>query len=398
MCGLGRWARISASLPRSSVMRDRILIGCLLVLAASLAGCVTPRVVDEPTCAPFEPRLVGPNDAPFKEEIHVLALSAGGPWGGYGIGFLVGWSEQQEPPERRRPQFDIAVGVSTGAVAVTHAFLGSEYDDLLRRQLYSMSTRDVFRRRSLPAILLRDSVADTAPLRRTLETVITEEILDRVADAWQSEGRRLAVIAVDMDCGNPELLDLTAIAVDRDRPDRLSRYIDYLMASSASPIAFPPVFVDGRMLVDGALRQHIPLPRQIAELLGDRAEEQRVNLYLIVNSPLMTTPECIRDHVILIALRTSDMWTGERSIDSVALALVESERRGWRARYVVASGTPCLPLPPVDDYFNPEFMQCQFEIGYRTAVSSESPWLEGLDGLPSPKETDAAFPHPCARR
>jgi len=24
--------------------------------------------------------------------------------------------------------------------------------------------------------------------------------------------------------------------------------------------------------------------------------------------------------------------------------------------------------------------------------------LEGLDGLPSPKETDAAFPHPCARR
>jgi hypothetical protein len=381
-----------------TVIHGWIATGGLLLLAAALTGCVSKRAVEQPTCAAFEPRLVGPSPVPPREEINVLALSAGGPWGGFGMGFLTGWSEVQEPAERRRPRFDIAVGISTGAIFVTHAFLGPEYDTVIREQLYSMSTPRVFRRRSILAILVGDSVADTQPLRRMLKQVITPELLDRVADAWLSEGRRLAVIAVDMDCGNPELLDLTALALERDRPDRVARYIDYLMASSASPIAFPPVFVDGRMLVDGALRQHIPLPRQIVELLGEEAgATRRVNLHVIVNSPLMTIPDCVKDHVLLIALRTSDVWTGERSIDSVALAVLDAERRGWRARYVVANGAPCEPIPPADDYFNPAFMQCQYEHGHRAAVAYESPWHEGLEGLPTAEETDAAFPHPCAK-
>jgi hypothetical protein len=382
-----------------TVIRQSAAISCLLLLAAALTGCISKRVVEQPTCAAFEPRLVEPSPVPPREEINVLALSAGGPWGGYGMGFLTGWSQVQEPAERRRPRFDVAVGISTGAIFVTHAFLGPEYDTVLRDQLYSMSTARVFRRRSIPAILVGDSVADTQPLRRMLRQVITPELLDRVADAWLTEGRRLAVVAVDLDCGNPELLDLTALALQRDRPDRVARYIDYLMASSASPIAFPPVFVDGRMLVDGALRQHIPLPRQIVALIGEQAAaSRRVNLHVIVNSPLMTIPDCVRDHVLLIALRTSDVWTGERSIDSVALAVLDAERRGWRARYVVASGVPCEPLPPADDYFNAAFMRCQFEHGHRAAVAAESPWHEGLAGLPSAEDTDAAFAHPCTKR
>lgn len=381
-----------------TVTRSSISISCLLLVATALTGCVTKRVVEQPTCAAFEPRLVEPSPVPPREEINVLALSAGGPWGGYGMGFLNGWSEVKEPAERRRPRFDIAVGISTGAIFVTHAFLGPGYDVVIREQLYSLSTPRVFRRRSIPAILVGDSVADTQPLRRMLEQVITPELLDRVADAWLTEGRRLAVIAVDMDCGNPELLDLTALALQRDRPDRVARYIDYLMASSASPIAFPPVFVDGRMLVDGALRQHIPLPRQIVQLLGEQAgSPPRINLYMIVNSPLMTIPECVPDHVLLIALRTSDVWTGERSIDSVALAVLDAERRGWRVRYVVADGMPCEPPPPADDYFNSAFMQCQYEHGHRAAIAAESPWHEGLAGLPPAEETDGAFPHPCAK-
>jgi predicted acylesterase/phospholipase RssA len=376
----------------------RSTAACLLLIAAALTGCISKRVVEQPTCAAFEPRLEEPSPVPPRDEINVLALSAGGPWGGYGMGFLNGWSEVREPAERRRPSFDIAVGISTGAIFVTHAFLGPEYDAVIREQLYSMSTPRVFRRRTIPAILAGDSVADTQPLRRMLKQVITPELLDRVADAWLTEGRRLAVIAVDMDCGNPELLDLTALALQRKRPDRVARYIDYLMASSASPIAFPPVFVDGRMLVDGALRQHIPLPRQIVHLLGERAAAaSRVNLHVIVNSPLMTIPNCVTDHVLLIALRTSDVWTGERSIDSVALAVLDAERRGWHARYVVASDVPCEPVPSADDYFNSAFMQCQYEYGYRAAIAAESPWHEGLAGLPAPEETDAAFPHPCAK-
>ena len=257
--------------------RQRKSVATTLLIATLLwlPGCMTERVVHQATCGEVEPVIVLPTQAAIPAEVNVLALSAGGPWGGFGVGFLEGWSHAPPSGGRARPRFDIAVGVSTGAIFVTHAFLGSEYDQVLHEQLFSLSTPGVYKRRPVLAALGGDSVASTRPLRERLESVITPQVLDRVADAWLREGRRLAVIAVDMDCGKPELLDLTAVALQRDRPDRAARYVDYLMASSASPVAFPPVFIDGRMMVDGALRQHIPFPSQIKQLLAGREMSSR---------------------------------------------------------------------------------------------------------------------------
>jgi hypothetical protein len=347
------------------------------MLAATLgaAGCIAPRAVEQTDCGPVEPQLATPTRAPLRSEVNVLALSAGGPWGGFGVGFLNGWSQVEAPSGRVRPTFDVAVGVSTGATLVTHAFLGPDYDEAMREELFSLSTAKVFRRRNVLAAVVGDSVTDTAPLRARLRKLFTPEVLDRVADAWTEEGRRLAVIAVDMDCGDPELLDLTAVALQRDRPDRVERYIDYVMASSASPVAFPPVFLDGRMMVDGALRQHIPLPRQVAALLRDREMPgQRVRLHVVINSPLMTVPECVVDNVLYIALRTSDVWTGERAVDGLALTVVDAERRGWSVTYVMPGATACMPAPPAANYFDPAFMQCQYRHGYGLATGTRAPW------------------------
>jgi hypothetical protein len=152
------------------------------------------------------------------------------------------------------------------------------------------------------------------------------------------------------------------------------------------------------MLVDGALRQHIPLPKQVAQLLeGRTAPGQRVRLHVVINSPLMTLPDCVADNVLVIALRTSDVWTGERAVDGLALTLVDAARRGWTARYVMPGSAACMPAPPADDYFRPAFMQCQYEHGFRLGSSATSPWLEGLDALPSPDQVDSAVPHPCAK-
>ncbi len=370
----------------------------LLALLLVLSGCVSQRSVEQASCSRIEPQLALPTEAPVPAEINVLALSAGGPWGGFGVGFLHGWSEVSPSSGRARPKFDLAVGVSTGATIVTFAFLGSEYDEAMRAELFSLSTAKVYHRRNILAALTGDSVTDTAPLRKRLRKIVTPEVLDRVADAWTVEGRRLAVIAVDMDCGNPEILDLTAVALQRNRPDRVDRYIDYIMASSASPVAFPPVFIDGRMMVDGALRQHIPLPRQVAALLeGREAPGQQVNLHIVINSPLMTIPQCVSDHVLLIALRTSDVWTGERAVDGLALTVLDAAMRDWSAKYVMPNGAPCEPVPPAEDYFNPQFMQCQYEYGHRIATGVESPWKEGLAGLPTSDEVDGDYPHPCTR-
>jgi hypothetical protein len=372
----------------------RLLVLCALIL---LSGCVTTRSNDMAMCNSLGPQLTTPTRAAPADELDVLLLSAGGPWGAFGVGFLDGWSEVKSPPEQLRPVFDIAIGISTGAMMVTHAFLGSDYDHVLREQVATLTTEDVFRTRSILAAMFGDSATDSSPLRRRLEQAITEETLDEVADAWLNEGRRLAVIAVDLDCGNPETLDLTAVALQRDNPSRRDRYIDYIMASAASPVAFPPVFIDGHMMVDGALRQHIPFPSQVEALFpaGDKGRKPLVNLYAIINSPLETYPQCVTDHVLFIAVRISDVWTGERAADSVALTVLEAKQRGWTVKYVAPMNGPCSPIPPPEDYFQPNFMRCQYEYGYRVATDGASPWRHTLDNLPN---ADVVYgKHPCRK-
>jgi hypothetical protein len=102
----------------------------------------------------------------------------------------------------------------------------------------------------------------------------------------------------------------------------------------------------------------------------------------------------VADSVLVIALRTSDVWTGERAVDGLALTVLDAERRGWRARYVMPGAEACMPAPPAEDYFNPGFMQCQYRYGYRIATSGQA-WRAGLDGLPTSDQVDGADPHPC---
>jgi len=362
-----------------------------------LLACGWERNVDHTRCGEVGSRITIPSKAPTPREVNVLLLSAGGPWGGFGTGFLEGWSEIDSPEERKRPRFQIAVGVSTGATMITHAFLAGEYNKKLTESVLAVSTGNIYEPRAVLGALLNNSVADTTPLRQSLELTITDNEIDAVAEAWINEGRRLAVIAVDLDCGDPVMLDLTAVALQRDDPDRQARYIDFVMASAASPVAFPPVFVDGHMLVDGALRQHIPFPRQIAELLprDDGEAEPEVNLFAVINSPMVTYPQCVTDHVILIALRTSDVWTGERAADSLALAVMDAKRRNWTMQYVAPAEAPCSPIPPSEDYFNSAFIRCQYEYGYRVATAEESPWRDSIDNLPKPDAIDRE--HPCTK-
>jgi hypothetical protein len=372
----------------------RLLALCAAIL---LSGCMTTRSNDMAMCNSLGPQLTTPSRAAPADELDVLLLSAGGPWGAFGVGFLDGWSGVTSPMALQRPVFDVAIGISTGAMMVTHAFLGSDYDDVLREQVANLTTEDVFRPRSALSAILGNAATDTSPLRRRLEQAITEETLDRVADAWINEGRRLAVIAVDLDCGNPETLDLTAVALQRDDPARRDRYIDFIMASAASPVAFPPVFIDGHMMVDGALRQHIPFPSQIEALFPARQGGQppHVNLFAIINSPLETYPQCVTDHVLFIAVRISDVWTGERAADSVALTVLDAKRRGWTVKYVAPMNGPCAPIPPPDDYFQQDFMRCQYEYGHRVATTDASPWLDTVDKLPN---ADASHgEHPCRK-
>ncbi len=60
-------------------------------------------------------------------------------------------------------------------------------------------------------------------------------------------------------------------------------------------------------------------------------------------------------------------------------------------------GDLCQPVPPPEDYFNPVFMQCQFEFGRRLALRDESPWQEGIESLSPFELRPVTQRHPCAR-
>ena len=188
-----------------------------------------------------------------------LTMSGGGSRGAYGAGVLTGWTKRGD-----RPQFDVVTGISTGALMATHVFLGSDFDADLA--IYkSITNDDVFERHGMLSTLLsvRRSPAafDTAPLRETLLSIISDETLDLVAEEHR-KGRRLFIGSTNLDANVFTVWDMGVIA-ESDRPDRLKHYIDIIMASAAFPIAFPPMYIEvegeagtyTQMHADGGIRE-----------------------------------------------------------------------------------------------------------------------------------------------
>ena len=64
-----------------------------------------------------------------------LAVSGGGANGAFGAGLLVGWTQTGT-----RPEFTMVTGISTGALTAPFAFLGSDYDDQLKKVYTTTST------------------------------------------------------------------------------------------------------------------------------------------------------------------------------------------------------------------------------------------------------------------
>ena len=330
-------------------------------------------------------------DLPRTEEgrLNILALSAGGPYGAFGAGFLNGWSTQTSPDLKRPEAFDVVTGVSTGALLATHAFLGRAGDAVLEEQYTTISTDDVLRERSLFEALFSNSLFDTSPLRDTLKGLITPDLLDEVAIATQPSsgdagaGRQLLVLAVDLDSGLPRILDLGAIARAQGDPDRIDRYIDALMASAAIPVAFPPVFIDGSMHADGGTRLVLFFDRYIEEqrALVEGPSVPAPRLDIIINSEIKLEPTCTENSLLGIGKRSLSVVLDQLELDSLFRAIVDAERDGFAVRYVTAEGSGCQEPSDPADLFQRDFLRCLFDHG-ETVGSSQSPWRTGTEEFP----------------
>lgn len=329
-------------------------------------------------------------DLPRIEEgkLNILTLSAGGLYGAFGAGFLNGWSEQASPDRRRPDAFDMVTGVSTGALLATHAFLGREGDAVLKEQYTTISTADVLRERPLFSALFSNALFDTSPLRQTLQRLITPALLDEVAAATNVSdegwpGQFLLVLAVDLDTGLPRVFDLGAIARAKTDPDRIERYLDALMASSAIPIAFPPVFIDGAMHADGGTRLILFFNRYMEEqrALIEGRSVPAPKLDIIINSEMVLRPSCTENTLIGIGKRSFSVVQDQLALDSLFRAIVDAERDGVDVRYVTAEGSGCRQPTDPADMFQSDFLQCLFAHGARVG-GGQTPWKTGADSFP----------------
>ncbi len=331
-------------------------------------------------------------DLPSAEDgrLRILALSSGGPFGAFGAGFLNGWSEQTDEDLLRPARFDVVTGVSAGALLATYAFLGPERDGDLERQYTTISTEDVFRRRSLLRALFSNAFFDTAPLRDTLERLVTPALLDEVAAATAIDSedgrpnRLLLVLAVNLDSGLPRIFDLGAIARERSDPDRIDRYIDVLMASAAIPVAFPPVFIDGDMHADGGARLALFFNRYMEDQRKamDNAAILPPRLDIVLNSEVTVAPECTANSLVGIGGRSIDVVLNQLTLDGLYRTIGEAERDGVDVRFTTAEGSGCVRPEDPADPFERTFLQCLFAHG-QAVGSGETPWRSGLEDFPT---------------
>ena len=344
------------------------------------------RAGRSPTVAPTAPGLRPVYDVP---PTRVLSVSAGGAWGAFSVGFLEGWGQNSAEP---RPRFDVVTGVSTGSMIAPVIFLDDPERLARLRGLYAnLRNQDVFTSRGPLSLLSATSLYDNAPLRRTVAAMLDDDMIKAIAA--ENGTRILAVLATNLDSGVPDVFDLTEIAAhpDMSMAQKRQRMVAAIMASAALPIGFPPEFIDGNMYVDGGVRMHVFLSRQLEAAL----QSEPLDISIVVSGDMKVARECTgagRDGLDLlsVAARTASIATDQLLRTSVESLLLVGRQRGNVARYVDAAPLidygatvpqpgmpppgPCKLSANSGDIFDPVFQGCLAHHGALMGQSSPIPW------------------------
>ena len=267
----------------------------------------------------LEPRAKVPNANPAglgesERPPNLLFLSGGSQKGAFGAGFLRGWSETPHS----LPEFDLVTGVSAGSILSTAAFIGDGQGaanqfariDRESRVLTAFAKRNSsgdFGIQSYISIAKHGAAADLAPMRAMLIEYLSSSrvaggprVIDEVA-ARSAAGKKLYVGAADLDSGEFVAFDLSDYVKGKS-PDQINStiidcYANAIVASSSVPVAAMPVFIDGRLYVDGGARNGM-FGWQLAKMLYDVAAggggtpASAPKLYLLVNGTQEMDPDC----------------------------------------------------------------------------------------------------------
>jgi hypothetical protein len=318
----------------------------------------------------------------------LLAVSGGGDNGAFGAGLLCAWSAAGN-----RPVFKAVTGVSTGALIAPFAYLGPEYDDVLRQVYTSVKPTDIAERRDFLAAIDNDAVADNRPLWGLISKFIDGKFLEKVA-AEHAKGRLLLVGTTNLDARQPIIWNMGAIAAS-GAPNALNLFRKILLASAAIPGAFPPsmfqVEVDGKpyeeMHVDGGASAQVfmypPSLKSVAQSMGaDMTHQRELRLYIIRNAELKATWQPVERRTINIAGRAIASLIHTQGIGDLYRIYVTAQRDGLD--YNLAYIGPDFNYQGVKkEEFDTPYMQALFKYGFDLAKGGY-PWKKLPPGLDVP--------------
>jgi hypothetical protein len=341
---------------------------------------VTERSLSYPTLIEtfvksYDARRTSKQKALLPESFDILILSAGGQFGAYGSGFLAGWSENSALIPRHK--IDVITGVSTGAVMSTYAYLGcsqdpvvsKKYNDLLKAEYTTLQNEDLFRKRSWIELLWANSIYDSEPLRKRVESVITESLLDEVAAEAKQTNRVLLIGAVNVNSGDFEIFNLTEIAGDRNQ-DRRACYAAAVLASAAIPATFDAIFINGKMYIDGGIRKQGIFIEQGGQALPDVPVKR---LFGILHGNLDIPQEDPSNNLLGVVSRTVSIVNDELLIDSAFFLDTKAKDSGLARSWAAPVRSGCESANPEGHQFSPSLGTCLWEKGYNDAKGTK-PW------------------------
>ncbi len=305
---------------------------------------------------------------PNQSTVNLLSVSGGGENGAFGAGLLCGWTAAGN-----RPKFDLVTGVSTGALIAPFAFLGADYDSVLRAVYTETPASNILKDRSLLAALFDDALSDNAPLHNTIIRSLDQKILAEIAKGYD-EGRLLLIGSTDLDAQQPVIWNLGAIAKS-GHPRAGETIWRILLASAAIPGAFPPVMldvtVDGKpyqeMHVDGgAFAQAFLYPASITAQRRNRISHKEgiipVTAYVIRNGRLDPEWAAVERRTMNIAGRAISTMIAASGMNDVMRMYNTTLRDdvGFNLAYIGKDFSMVLPAP-----FDQGYMRGLFDYGYQ---------------------------------
>jgi predicted patatin/cPLA2 family phospholipase len=312
---------------------------------------------------------------------HYLAISGGGARGAFGAGIFSGWTASGT-----RPEFTMVTGISTGALTAPFAFLGSDYDDILKKVYTTTSTKDILKKRNILFAFFGDAISDTMPLKALIAKYFTADVISAIASEYR-RGRCLYIGTVNLDACRPVIWDIGAIAVSNS-PHKLELIHKILQASSAIPIAFPPVGIpvenNGRQYeelhVDGGTGSQVFVyPACIDwKLIKKRLRARDTpKIYVIRNSFLKTAQRGVKRNILPIAYRSIESLIRTQGIGDLyqIQALCKRDGNDFNLAYI-----PMEFTEESNEMFDPVFMGKLYKLGYQMARNGY-PWVKAPPGF-----------------